>query len=387
MSSAGASAASLSRDGLILNAFFFILALAGAAYLALACLCVGRFLRRPVERATEFFPTFTILKPIAGPEPELYENLHSCCDQDYEAFFEVVLCLHSSDDPAFVIAKRIAIEFPSRTRIAIGQNLEMSNPKIANLAKPGAEPRGEIVVIADSDIRVGRDYLQALAAAFGSEKVGAATCLYAGIPNASIVSRLGAMHIEDFFIPSVLVALAIGPLRFCLGATMAARRSVLDTIGGIAALGATIADDHTLGKLVAESGKRIELSSYVVHTTVPETTLGALWAHELRWARTNLALAPAGYAFSFLMYALPLALLYLAVSHNAAMGVPLLAAVLGLRIVLHYSSAAALGVKRADDAILIPIRDFLSLAVWFASLFGRTVRWRGQPYTLMPTRK
>jgi ceramide glucosyltransferase len=364
----------------------FIIALGGALYLALACIRVAFYAVRPLERATEFLPTFTILKPIAGPEPQLYENLRSCADQDYDAFFELVLCLHSSDDPALVTAKRIAIEFPSRTRIAIGQNPGMLNPKIANLAKPEAEPRGEIVVIADSDIRVGRDYLRALATSFASEDFGAATCLYAGIPSSSVVSHLGALQIEDVFIPSVLVALALGPLRFCLGATMAVRHAVLDSIGGIAALGATIADDHQLGKLVAESGKKVDLSRYVVQTTVPETALGALWMHELRWARTNFALAPAGYAFSFLTYALPLAVVYLAASRNAAVGIPLLAVVAALRLALHYLSRYAFGVKRADDVLLIPIRDFLSLAVWLASFAGRTVRWRGNRYA-SPTRK
>ena len=366
----------------ILATLLFIFAAAGAFYLALACLRVGLFAMRPFERAIEFLPSFTILKPLAGAEPQLYESLRSCCNQDYDAFFEIVLCLPSSDDTAFVVAKRIADEFPSLTRIAIGANREMLNPKIANLAKPGTEPRGEIVVIADSDILVGRNYLRSLAAPFVTETTGAATCLYAGIPNTSFISRLGAMQIEESFVPSVLVALALGPLHFCLGATMAVRRSVFDAIGGLAALGGTIADDHRLGELVVRTGKRIELSRYVVRTTVPETKLSALWVHELRWARTNLSLAPAGYAFSFLMYALPLALLYLAVSGNLDMGLPLLAVVVALRLGLHYSSRGALAVERRSDALLIPVRDVLSFAVWFISFLGRRVRWRDRKYDI-----
>jgi ceramide glucosyltransferase len=369
-----------------LDLALLILSLAGAIYLVIACLSVATFARRRLELAQEFLPTFTILRPIAGLEPQLYENLRSCCDQEYDEFFEVVFCLHSSEDPAFVIVKRVAIEFPSRTRIAIGQNAAVANPKIANLAKPEAAPRGEVVVIADSDIRVGRDYLRALAASFATEHVGAATCLYGGLPNASVCSRLGAMQIEEVFIPSVLVALALGPLRFCLGATMAVRRSVLEAIGGLEAIGATIADDHKLGELVTERDKAIELSRYVVQTTVPETTLAALWSHELRWARTNFALAPAGYAFSFLMYALPLAIIFLAVSRNLLWGLPLLAIVGALRFWLHDLARRALRVSHASDAWLIPLRDFLSLAVWFASFFGRSVRWRGRRFTSGATR-
>jgi len=359
-----------------------VIAIAGACYLAIANVRMAAFLLRPAEFASEFLPSFTILKPIAGIEPELYENLRSCCDQDYDAFFEVIFCLKSRADSALATVERVAAEFPSCTRIAIGANSEMANPKIGNLAKPQAAPRGEIVVVADSDIGTGRDYLQALAAAFASESAGAATCLYAGAPNASLPSRLGALQIEDGFIPSVLVALALGPLRFCLGATMAVRRSVLESIGGLEALGGVLTDDHMLGKLVTSCGKRVELSRYVVRTTVPETTLGALWSHELRWARTNLSLAPVGYAFSFLMYALPFALLYLAVSGNLRWGLLLLAVVAGLRVSLHYLARKALRVARYDDVLLVPIRDFLSLAIWFASFFGRSVRWRDQTYRL-----
>jgi ceramide glucosyltransferase len=192
------------------------------------------------------------------------------------------------------------------------------------------------------------------------------------------------MQIEDGFIPSVLVALALGELRFCLGATMAVRRSVLEQIGGLPALGETIADDHRLGQLVTGHGREIELSRYVVQTSVPETTLRRLWSHELRWARTNFALAPAGYAFSFLMYALPFALIYLAVSGNLAWGLALLAVVIALRLSLHHASRTALNVTRAADIWLIPIRDSLSLAVWFVSLFGRRVTWRGAAFETRP---
>jgi len=163
---------------------------------------------------------------------------------------------------------------------------------------------------------------------------------------------------------------------------MAVRRRVLDAIGGLAALGSHLADDHALGGLVSRKGYEIDLSRYVVRTTIPETTLGALWSHELRWARTNFALAPAGYAFSFLMYALPFALLYLAVSRDWVLGLSLLGLIAALRLAVHYLARKALAVERSDDLLLVPLRDFLSLGLWVASLFGRRVRWRERTYTL-----
>lgn len=310
-------------------------------------------------------------------EPDLYESLASFCDQDYTGAYEVVFCLHSRDDPALAAVEGIVAEFPgSHAQIVLGENAELMNPKIANLAKPGVAARGDVVVIADSDIRVGRDYLRALAASFAGERVGAVTCLYSGTPSENLVSRLGALGINDGFAPSVLVALTLGELRFCLGATMAVRRSALDAIGGLAALGHTFADDHKLGELVAKNGYKVELSRYVVTTTIPETNLPALFSHELRWARNDFELAGVGHFFSFLMYGLPLALIYLAVSHNLTIAIPLLAVITALRVGQHYLARRALNVTCYDGVWLILLRDFLGLAVWATSLFGRRRSFR-----------
>lgn len=116
----------------------------------------------------------------------------------------------------------------------------------------------------------------------------------------------------------------LGELRFCLGATMAVRGTLLPVIRGLTALGNTFADDYEFGRLVTRKGFRVQLSRYVVTATVPETQFGELWAHELRWARTEFEVAQAGYAFSFLIYALPMALIYFAVSRNLDVGLTLL---------------------------------------------------------------
>jgi ceramide glucosyltransferase len=348
---------------------------AGAAYLALALVRVVRFARRGVPART-WSPSITVLKPLYGAEPGLYENLASFCDQSYSDY-ELVLCVHAESDPAKGVVERVVRDFPAcRIRTVYGENAAMANPKIANLAKPGAEPQGELIVLADSDIRVGRDYLDAIAASFTSERTGAVTCLYGGIPVDAFAAHLGALHVEDEFAPSVLVALALGKLSFCMGATMAVRRAALEAIGGIEALGPHLADDHALGRLVSERGFEVELSRYVVRTTVTETTLARLWEHELRWARTNFTMAPAGYVFSFLMYAMPFAALYALAARSAA-AAALLLLVAALRYALHYAARATFANARRDEPWLVPLRDLFSLGVWGASLVTRTVSWRG----------
>ncbi len=302
----------------MLSAALLAITCAGLAYLTLAVIRTLAFTRRSFSTIDdEFAPSITVLKPIAGAERDLYEHLASFCAQDYPDF-EVVFCLREND-PALETVDRVCRDFPDvRTRVAVGHNDAMANPKIANLAKRGADPNGEIVIIADSDVLVTPRYLRAIAAEFATESTGATTCLYGGVPNDTWVSDLGTLHLEDEFLPSVLVALALGPLRFCLGATVAVRRDLLERIGGLEALGPYLADDHALGELVTKHGRNVTLCRYTVKTSVPETHFRDLWSHELRWARTKRAQAPAGYAFSFVMYALPFSVLFLLVAPELA---------------------------------------------------------------------
>lgn len=365
-----------------LSALLLAATFGGLGYLVVAITVTANFARRRIPPASDPLPSITVLKPVCGSAPGLYDDLASFCDQDYPDF-QVLFCVHDAGDPAISIIERVLAAHPQRdARLLIGNDAAQRNPKIANLAKALPATRGEIVVIADSDVRVTRAYLRALAASFQDPKTGAATCLYRATAQGSLVGQLGAAYVEDQFAPSVLVAATLGTLRFCLGATMAVRRSVLDEIGGIAALGPYLADDHKLGELVSARGYRVALSRYVVATAIPETALPDLWSHELRWARTSFTLAPIGYLFSFLMFPLPLALLYLAVSHEAAAGAALIASALVLRAGLHYAAHDALGVRRPPAPWLGPIRDLLSFALWIASVCGRSVRWRGDRSTI-----
>lgn len=357
-------------------ALLTIISALGLAYLMLALMRTVAFTSRTAGTVDdELAPSITVLKPVAGLESGLYEYLASFCNQNYPNY-EVVFCLHDEDDPAAAIVERVRGDYTdTKIRVAFGHNDAMANPKIANLAKPGAEPNGEIVVIADSDILVTPDYLRAIAAEFATDSTGATTCLYGAIPNDTLVSDLGAMHVEDEFVPSVLVALALGPLRFCMGATMAVRRDVLERIGGLEALGPYLADDHVLGELVAKIGRDVTLCPYTVKTSVLETDVRDLWDHELRWARTKRAQAPAGYAFSFVIYPLPFAFALLLLA-PAWPSFTLFIYIATLRWFLHAASRGALNNKRPSRWWLVPAREVMSLAIWAMSMVGQSVIWR-----------
>jgi len=357
-------------------------ALAGIGYAAFALTRVHAFARtrraplRPARR-----PPITVLKPVRGLEPRLEENLRSFCAQDYPDY-HVVLGVSSANDLALPLLRRLAAESPERVEVVAGDGTaRFRNPKIANLAPMLACARGEILVIADSDMRVTPDYLDAIAEAFDDPAAGAATALYRGEPaDGGLASALGAMWITEQFAPSALVSAALEPLAHTFGATMAVRRDVLAEIGGLDALGDRLADDHALGRLVAERGRRVALARCVVTNVVSEPSVLELARHELRWARTIRTVRRAGYLGIVLTYPVPLALLYLAVARRRARAFPVVALAAFCRIALAAAARRTFGRSGTEPAsrriALTPLRDALGIAVWALGLGGGDVRWR-----------
>jgi ceramide glucosyltransferase len=360
------------------------LALASLGYGAFALARLRAFERRPRERS-EATPRISILKPLYGDEPLLAEKLRSFCVQDYPSF-EVIIGARDPGDAGLTAARRLAAEFPDRVRVvtADATTPRHVNPKANTLAGIVPHASGVILAIADSDMRVDRDYLRAIAGGFADPQVGAVTCLYRGEPLAGLAAQLGAMGNHEHFAPSVLVAQALGPLRYCFGATMAVRSDVFAAIGGLDVLGAHLADDAMLGELVARQGRTVHLSRYVVENVVAEPDLGALWQHELRWGRTHRTLRPGGYAGLFLTYPLPLALAYLALARRRRRALRVVAAAALLRYALAHRARRAFGVPGPARPWLIPLRDLLGFAVWMSAFASRTVRWSERSFAVAP---
>lgn len=363
---------------------FVVASVAGVAYLAFALrntLAFGR--RRMREIVIDFTPPVTVFKPLCGDEPGLFENLCTVCDQDYPEF-QTIFGVRDPADPAVEVARRVIGRFPQRDiSLVIGGASQALNLKMASVLNmvPGA--KHDILIVADSDVRVGTDYLRSLVAPFADPSVGAVTCLYRGEPfEATLASRLGAMFINDQFAPSALVAIALSPLDFCMGATMAVTRAALTEIGGFEAVASHLADDQMLGKLVRGRGYDVVLSSYVVANVVCERGFGGLWQHELRWARTMSSARPVGYSFSFITYALPMCVLALLVSGSSPLALALVCLAVALRLGLHAGARWALGARGSGPVWLVPLRDVIGLAVWGASFFGRGVRWRDRAFAI-----
>jgi ceramide glucosyltransferase len=111
----------------------------------------------------------TIIRPVKGVEPYLYECLAATFNQDYpREKLTVHFCVSSRDDSAFPILERLLDDFPIfDARILVEdedpalhrQNASAPkmgpNPKIRNMSRSYREAKGDIVWIIDCNVWVG----------------------------------------------------------------------------------------------------------------------------------------------------------------------------------------------------------------------------------------
>ncbi len=368
----------------IVTAVLLGVAAAGLLYIALMS-AVMLAMRRPAAPRPKALPPVTILKPVCGAEPQLYENLRSYCLQDYPTF-QIVFGVRDAADPALAVVRRLIEELPERDlSVVVDSRVIGRNYKVSNLANAVRAARYDLIVMADSDTRVGADYLKAIAAAFEGEGVGAATCLYRGVVGPGRASALGAVYLNDWYMPSVLLATTLGKLQPCFGQTMAVRRDVLTKIGGLEALKDHIADDYMLGELVNRAGYRVAIAPTLIDNVVCEADLRALFRHELRWARTLRTVRPFSYPLTLLTDALPLSLIaFVASALSAEAGMMFLAAVV-LRLVQHSVARLRFGDGVPYRPWLVPYRDMITFAVRLGCFVGQGISWRGHRFRLKPS--
>jgi ceramide glucosyltransferase len=175
-----------------------------------------------------------------------------------------------------------------------------------------------------------------------------------------------------------------GGLHFGLGSTLAFPRAAAEAIGGLERLLDYLADDHELGKMIAEAGYEVVLSDVVVETFLPEYSFARMFEHQLRWARTVRDLRKWGYVGVLLTFGLPWAVAAAVCAGGAWWSLGLLGVVAAARFTSGYLLCGPILHDRQTlgDLWLIPARDVVGVAIWFASFGGDTIVWRGERFHL-----
>lgn len=358
--------------------------LAGIGYY-FAVLWAARDYRRKTPRELNLFsPPVSILKPLKGEDPEIYESFRSHCLQNYPKY-ELIFGVSDPKDPAVQAVEQLRREFPRHSiqLIVCTENLG-TNAKVSNLIQMARAASYDHFIVSDSDIRVSPDYLQRLMAPFANSNVGVVTCLYRGVAGPTIASKLESLGISTDFLAGVLVARALEGVHFALGSTMAFRREDLTAIGGFEGFVDYLADDYELGKRIAALGREVVISEEVVDTFLPAYEFGQFVDHQLRWARGVRAARPGGYIGLLFTFGWQWAVLAVLVSQGTSWSWGLLAVAASLRAVVAWSVGWWVLKDRQVVRLfpMLPLRDVIAPLVWVASFASNTVTWRGDRFTV-----
>jgi ceramide glucosyltransferase len=370
-------------------------ALSAFTVLALSVSLLSRLLvwvvvrHRPLERHTK--AKVSILKPLCGADASLSENLDAFARQSHQDL-DIVFGVADIRDDALPVALRFCRAHKDvATRISVGEDTRLDNPKLALLERMSWLSDGAWVVISDSNVRVTERYVQD-ALAHAAPDVGLITHLVSGCGGQSVAAHLENLQLNCFVAPGVCGVRFVAGRTCVIGKSMFLRREALDAIGGFEVAGSFLAEDYVIGRAIEEAGYRVVTASMPVPAWNDGWTLGRFVKRHLRWAVMRRRVSRAAYLAEPLLTPAPaLIALALVALWFPESGVSIAWVGLGLALeqlidAITFTRMTGRPVP-ALAVILNPLRQCLTLTIWALGWFVQTVEWRGKAYRVGPGSK
>ncbi len=343
---------------------------------------------RPIKRFASIerhnSPPISILKPVCGVHRGVYENFESMCRLDYPEY-EILFGVREADDLVVPLVEKLQREFPERSiRLIAGIEQLGASRKTNTLCRLVQEAKYDLLVMNDSDVRVGKNYLRDVVAGFSDPRVGVVTALFRSQSGAGLAGKLDAIGVPSDSSASMLLEREFSKIDFAYGWTMAIRKERLAEIGGFEAMVNLHSDDFAVGNEMAKRGYRVELIRNPVLMVFPEETLGSFLKHELRWCIQLKNLRGLGYPSLFLTMGFAWSLLVGLLVPSWQIAAAYFLSYLTLRLMLAWVA----GVWGLQDPVvksnlwLVPARDAVNLCLYIASFFTNKVEWLGERYCL-----
>ncbi len=115
------------------------------------------------------WPDISILKPLAGVEAQLSENIETFFHQDYPGAVQFVFGVQDPADSAIPVVKSLIEQYAGRDiQLVVNGAMQGVNRKVSNLINMGQVARHPLIVLTDSDIAVVPNYLRTVAAALAA---------------------------------------------------------------------------------------------------------------------------------------------------------------------------------------------------------------------------
>jgi ceramide glucosyltransferase len=367
--------------------FLLSLVLLSTGYALYAAYCTWAFFhaRKGEGKEDLTLPPVSVIKPVAGMEEGYRENFASFCRQDYPAF-ELLFALPAKNEPLILVLEELKTRFP-RVEMdwVVADSNRGPNYKVGNLTTAVRRAKHSVLVISDSDMRVGPRYLTQTVAPLLREKAGLVTTLYRNIRLDGLWAAFQALTVQTVFLPGVLFSRKTEGMSYAFGATLCTSKEILKGIGGMESLLDYLADDYQMGKRIHCNGYEIHLSRGLVDQVSQTTTFRQYFFHQLRAGITQRACRPLGYLGSGITHQVSLALVFLLAERFSPGAWALFISVCAIRIVSSgiLNRTAIFNPELNRYLWWIPLNDLANTLIWLLSLFTDTVRWKGRRFRVL----
>ena len=341
-----------------MSALLTWLMVASVAWVVLALLSTAATVRR-AARAPHARPGISLLRPLAGADPSLEQNLESLFRQE-----------------------RVRARYPHvPSRIVATGDDGAKNPKVRNLLGLLPLARFDLVVVSDSNVSAPEGYLDDLVATRERSGAGLVTSLFSCDGEEGLFGAVECAQIVGTCAPSACLPTALGHAAV-IGKSMLFSRVELESLGGLRKVADVLAEDFVLGKMYEHAGKRVVVASRVISNVTGRVSASTCFARQRRWAALRCRLSPLTFMLEGATSPFVLAALAALLSNEGrGLRVAIMLATILLRDVGGW--IVLRGWRRAWIPLVVwPVKEALVLAAWASAPFAKTLRWRGRSLRL-----
>jgi ceramide glucosyltransferase len=337
-------------------------------------------MRRRAMPAPADAPPVTVIRPVCGIEAFSRETLGSSFALDYPNY-ELLFCVACADDPVTAIVYRLIDQHPEiPARLLVGDDRVSLNPKLNNTVKGWDEAQSEWIIMADSNVLMPHDYIQRLLARWRHNSGAVCSVPIASRPT-NFWAELECAFLNTYEARWEYAADSLG-VAFAQGKSMLMRKSVIEQGGGIRALGAEIAEDAALTKLLKAAGLKVHLVNNPFEQPLGARSAAEVWSRQTRWSRLRRMTFPLMFVPELLPGAFFPFLAVISFAAHARIGAGETAGLAAIFLALWLSAEAALA--RAAGwhwsfrmALACVLRDILLPLLWVDAWLGSSFTWRG----------
>lgn len=363
-------------------------------------------------------PGVSIIRPLKGLDPNLYENLESTFRQEYPNY-EIFFAVSDEHDQALGVVRDLMAKYPQvKAHVMIGEENVGVNPKVNNLVRAYREAAHDILWVLDSNVMVDPGTLaRSVDALDGPSSVAQPKrkriALVHHVPFAFATEPALGSYVEQAFLNTnhakMYIAINTVAIDSCVvGKSNLYRRSDLERVDGtlkpvtpatparrtgMAAFGRFLAEDNMIASaLWHELDVRHDLSCDVAHNAVGNMSLADYFWRRVRWIRVRKHMVFAATMVEPFTESI-VAGCVAAASLRYLLGFPV-----WLFLPVHflawlfvdmdvYESLAGHPVPPGSEKWKFlgawTLREALALPIWLYAIWGSTVDWRGRKYVVM----